>query len=80
MPVVQPSSGASENTLQGIKPSRRGFFFGAATAGVAAAAVTVLPRVETAVQATEVIRPTPERGGGYTESAHVQRYYRTTRV
>ena len=69
--------------MQESKPalSRRSLFAGAATVGVVAAATSVLP---TAVQnvaaklAPEL--PKPERGGGYSLSEHVQRYYQTTRV
>lgn len=69
--------------MQEKKPaiSRRSLFAGAATVGAVAAATSVLP---TAVQnvtarvAPEL--PKPERGGGYTLSEHVQRYYKTTRV
>ncbi|MDH6166477.1 hypothetical protein M2282_001624 [Variovorax boronicumulans] len=64
----------------GIKPaSRRGFFLGAATAGVAAAAVTVLPKVVEAPVATAApsLPPAPENGGGYSLSEHVKRYYAT---
>jgi len=66
----------------GAKPaSRRGFFMGAATVGVAAAAVTTLPRLVEAPAGPadpEALRPAPEKGGGYTLSEHVKRYYRTT--
>ena len=51
--------------------SRRGFFFGAAT---------VLPRIveaPDAAGATPAPRPAPEKGGGYTLSEHVKRYYKT---
>ncbi|CAN7585665.1 formate dehydrogenase [Variovorax sp. LjRoot290] len=65
----------------GPKPaSRRGFFFGAASVGAAAAAVTVLPKVapEPVSAATPVPKPAPEKGGGYTLSEHVKHYYKTT--
>ncbi|KQX19923.1 hypothetical protein [Variovorax sp. Root434] len=67
----------SQNT--GLKPaSRRGFFLGAATAGVAAVAVTALPKVvETPVAAPSPLPPAPENGGGYSLSEHVKRYYAT---
>ena len=63
------------------KPSRRGFVFGAATAGAAAAAVVALPRVQQVaeVPVTELKEP-PARGGGYQLTEHVKRYYRTTLV
>lgn len=69
--------------MQDQKPalSRRSLFAGAATVGAVAAATSVLP---TAIQgvATQVAPalPKPERGGGYTLSEHVKRYYQTTRV
>jgi hypothetical protein len=65
----------------GPKPaSRRGFFVGAASAGAAAVAVTVLPKVVEAPAsiATPALKPPPEKGGGYTLSEHVKRYYKTT--
>lgn len=65
------------------QPSRRGFFFGAAATGVAAAAVVTLP----GIKANAVIesnplepKPAPEKGGGYSLSEHVKRYYQTTRL
>ena len=59
--------------------SRRGFFLGAASVGAAAAAVTVLPRVEApASAAPSTLPPPPEKGGGYSLSEHVKRYYQST--
>jgi len=70
-----------DSQASGSKPaSRRGFFFGAATVGAAAAAVTVLPKVVEAPDAsaaTPEAKPAPERGGGYSLSEHVKRYYKT---
>ena len=62
------------------KPSRRGFFFGAAATGAAAAAVMALPRVQVAEVAVAAPKPVPEKGGGYSASEHVERYYKTARV
>ena len=62
------------------KPSRRGFFFGAAVTGAAAAAVVALPRVTAPQAEIQEPRPTPEKGGGYSLSEHVKRYYKTTRI
>jgi anaerobic selenocysteine-containing dehydrogenase len=62
------------------KPSRRGFFFGAAATGAAAAAVMALPRVQVAEVAVTAPKPAPEKGGGYSASEHVERYYKTARV
>ncbi|MDH6591002.1 hypothetical protein M2165_000891 [Variovorax sp. TBS-050B] len=66
----------------GTKPaSRRGFFLGAASAGAAVAAVSVLPKVAPAPAAVEAaapaLKPAPENGGGYSLSEHVKHYYRT---
>ncbi len=61
--------------------SRRGLFAGAATVGAVAAATSVLPSVVQGVSAkVEAPLPKPERGGGYSLSEHVKRYYQTTRV
>jgi hypothetical protein len=62
------------------KPSRRGFFFGAAATGAAAAAVVALPGAPALVTQLEEARPTPEKGGGYSLTEHVKRYYKTTRI
>lgn len=63
------------------KPSRRSLFAGAATVGAVAAVSSVLPAAVQAVGAKAAPHlPKPERGGGYSLSEHVQRYYRTTRV
>jgi hypothetical protein len=66
----------------GIKPaSRRGFFLGAASAGAAVAAVSVLPKVVDTPAAVEAAapaaKPAREKGGGYSLSEHVKHYYKT---
>ena len=64
----------------GTRPaSRRGFFFGAAAVGAVATAVAVLPKVQApvVVDAEPGLKPAPERGGGYSLSEHVKRYYQT---
>ena len=60
--------------------SRRTLFSGAATVGAVAAATAVLPGVVQQTMPAAVALPKPARGGGYTLSAHVQQYYKTTRV
>lgn len=61
------------------KTSRRSFFAGAAGVGAAAAAVTMLPKVDASGPApVPSAKPAPEKGGGYQLSEHVKRYYRTT--
>ena len=62
------------------KPSRRGFFFGAAATGAAAAAVMALPGVQLPEADVAEPKPAPEKGGGYQLSEHVKHYYRTTRI
>ncbi len=62
------------------KPSRRGFFFGAAATGVAAAAVIALPGAPALVAQPQQPKPAPEKGGGYSLSEHVKQYYKTTRI
>ena len=63
------------------KHSRRSLFAGAATVGAVAAVASVLPKV-VAPSAAPGAEPLtrPERGGGYSLSEHVKRYYQTTRV
>jgi hypothetical protein len=62
------------------KPSRRGFFFGAAATGAAVAAVVALPGAPTPEADFQAPKPAPEKGGGYSLSDHVKRYYKTARV
>jgi len=52
---------------------------GAVAASAAAAAVSALP-TSPVTQAAPEPQAKPERGGGYSLSAHVKRYYQTTRV
>ena len=58
--------------------SRRAIFAGAGTAGLAAAA-SLLPSAPQ-VQAPVAPKASPEKGGGYQLSEHVQRYFKTTRI
>jgi len=60
--------------------SRRSLFAGAATVGAVAAAASVLPTVVKNNLPVAPVLPKPERGGGYSLSEHVQRYYKTTHV
>ena len=64
------------------KPSRRGFFLAAGVAGASAASVGTLARLSAPqpVESLAVATPPPERGGGYSLSEHVKRYYKTTRI
>ena len=62
------------------KPSRRSFFLGAAATGAAAAAIVALPGVPAPEAALQEPKPAPEKGGGYSLTDHVKRYYQTARV
>ncbi len=63
------------------KLSRRTLFAGAGTAGVLAAAVSVMPSVRSVSEAAAPLpQVKPERGGGYALSDHVKHYYKTARV
>ena len=62
------------------KPSRRGFFFGAAATGAVAAVAVALPGVTLPESVAPALKPAPEKGGGYSLSDHVKRYYTTTRL
>lgn len=63
-----------------VKSSRRSLFAGVATVGAVAAVTSVLPKVVAPAAPAAAELPKPKRGGGYTLSEHVQRYYKTTRV
>ena len=62
------------------KPSRRGFFLGAAATGVAAAVVVSIPGAPVLEAAAQLAKPSPEKGGGYSLTEHVKMYYKTTRI
>ena len=63
-----------------VKASRRSLFAGVATVGAVAAVTSVLPKAVAPAAPAATPLPKPERGGGYSLSEHVQRYYKTTRV
>ncbi len=62
------------------KSSRRGIIFGAAAAGTAAAAIVAMPKIAPQDVAAEILKPAPEKGGGYSLTAHVKQYYSTTLI
>lgn len=71
--MSQPKSGLSRRTL----------FAGAGTAGAVAAVAGLAAATSgtTSPQALpELAKPAPEKGGGYSLSEHVKRYYGTARV
>lgn len=59
---------------------RRSLFAGAGVVGAAAAATALMPSVTPEAPLAQEPEPSPERGGGYRLSAHVQHYYKTTRI
>jgi NCAIR mutase (PurE)-related protein len=64
------------------KLSRRNLVAGAGTVGALAAAAAVLPVAREAepAAATTGAKPEPGDSAGYRLTAHVQRYYQTTKV
>lgn len=60
--------------------NRRSLFAGAGTVGAVAAAATLLPSAPQADAQAAPELAKPERGGGYSLSAHVKQYYQTTRI
>jgi len=60
--------------------SRRRLFAGATTLGALAATATLIPSVQQEATPAPVVKAPPSRGGGYTLSEHVKRYYKTTLV
>lgn len=63
------------------KLSRRTLFAGASTVGAIAAATSLLPSLQgLATPTAPQPKAPPLRGGGYTLSDHVKRYYKTTLV
>ncbi|MEQ1805701.1 MAG: formate dehydrogenase [Burkholderiaceae bacterium] len=61
------------------KLSRRVVFAGAGTAGVLAAAATLLPRQAAEVAAVKPVSDV-DKSAGYQETPHVLHYYRTARI
>lgn len=59
--------------------SRRGFFLTATAAGAVVATGQLL-KTEAPEAVAEILKPAPEKGGGYSLSAHVKQYYKTTLV
>ncbi len=60
--------------------SRRTLFAGAVTTGAVAAAATLLPTAQEALQEPVQAKEPPARGGGYELSEHVKHYYQTARL
>ncbi len=68
------------STMAASPVSRRRLFAGASTAGALAAAASLLPTQQDAVEPTAQAKPAPEAGGGYQLTAHVKQYYQTAKV
>ena len=63
------------------KLSRRTLFAGASSVGALAAVASLVPALrESPTQAASLPKPAPEKGGGYSLSAHVKKYYQTTLI
>jgi hypothetical protein len=60
--------------------NRRRWFAGAGAVGAVAAVAAVAPVATVTTEASPTKKPAPNRGGGYTVSEHIKRYYQTTRV
>ena len=61
--------------------SRRTIFAGAGTFGALATVASLSVTFPVTPQTQEAaLPPAPEKGGGYSLSEHVKRYYRTTRL
>jgi len=72
-----------ETAMNNEQPStsRRGFFWGAAAASAAVASVAGVKALDTpSLSSAESLPPAPAKGGGYSLSEHVKRYYPTSRV
>ena len=68
-------------TQSTTKLSRRTLFAGVGTLGAIATAASLMPSVQDlALPAKQQLKPAPEKGGGYSLSAHVKQYYKTTLV
>lgn len=68
-------------TQSTTKLSRRTLFAGASTVGAIATVASLMPSVQgLALPAEQQPKPAPEKGGGYSLSAHVKQYYKTTLV
>lgn len=62
------------------KLSRRTLFAGAGAAGAVAAVASLAPTAKSVVPAAPQATVAPAKGGGYQLSAHVKRYYQTTKI
>lgn len=77
--TVQPATPAASPQVSPV--SRRSLFAGASALGAIAATATLVPSLGAGVAApSPVAKLMPTRGGGYSLTEHVKRYYKTTLV
>lgn len=62
------------------KLSRRTLFAGASTVGAVATVASLMPAVQPVMPAAQEPKVAPTRGGGYSLTEHVKRYYKTTLI
>jgi hypothetical protein len=70
----------NQYSKQSEQVSRRRLFVGAGTVGALTAAASVVPGLFAGNAPVAVAKIAPAKGGGYTLSEHVKRYYKTTLV
>ena len=72
---------ADRSSTAAARPlKRRGLLIGAGAAGAAVLAVKALPGVAPAAPVVAAAKTAVDTGGGYQVTAHVLRYYETTRA
>lgn len=62
------------------KLSRRTLFAGAGTVGAVATVASMMPALKPVDAIGQSPKVAPEKGGGYSLSEHVKRYYQTTKI
>ncbi|MEA3395442.1 MAG: formate dehydrogenase [Pseudomonadota bacterium] len=62
------------------KLSRRTLFAGAGTAGAVATVASLMPAVQPVAPVGHEPTVAPSKGGGYSLTEHVKRYYKTTLI
>ena len=81
--MTRPTGDAAQSSPGNLPDwplGRRGLLVGAGVAGAAALAVKALPGTEPAAAAAVTTHAVVGSAGGYRLSAHVLRYYETTRA
>ncbi|HCY15895.1 MAG: formate dehydrogenase [Curvibacter sp. GWA2_64_110] len=62
------------------KLSRRTLFAGAGTVGAVATVASLMPAVQPVTPIGQEPKVAPAKGGGYSLTEHVKRYYKTTLI